>query len=139
MLTVGGPTSKEYANGPNWAYCKAIYEKYTKQKAPGPQDTVKGPGGKTLDVYQSINDACQMVSMFHDIAARVGKNLNNANWVNTVDHFGAITNRGSGAFSSLHAGKYDAEDSFRLQAFDSSVEPGGDWHPITPVQNVPGS
>jgi hypothetical protein len=138
MLTVGGPTSSEYVKGPNWAYCKAIYEKYSHQKAPSPQETIKGPGGKTLDVYQSINDACQMMSMFHDIAAKVGKSLNNANWVKTVDTFGPITNRGSGPYSSLRTGKYDAEDSFRLQEFDSSIG-GGDWRPITPVQNVPGN
>jgi hypothetical protein len=138
MLAAGGPTSAEYVKGPNWAYCKAIYKKQTGKKAPSPQQTIKGPGGKTLDLYQSINDACQMVSMFHDVGQRVGKNLNNANWVKTVDHFGPITNRGSGPYSSLGTGKYDAEDSFRLEQFDSSIA-GGDWKPLTPVQNVPGS
>ena len=59
--------------------------------------------------------------MFHDIGEKVGQYLNNANWTNTVDHFGKITNRGSGPYSSLHTGKYSADDNWRLQAYDSTI------------------
>ena len=52
--------------------------------------------------------------MFHDIGEKVGKYLNNANWVNTVNNFGQIENRGSGPYSSLHTGKYAADDNWRL-------------------------
>ena len=98
---------------------------------------IKASGGKTNDVYGTISDACQMMSMFHDIAAKAGKNLNNANWVNTVNHYGEIVNRGSGQYSSLHTGKYDVEDSFQppeLRLVDQArrrlevAHPGGEHH-----------
>ena len=76
--------------------------------------------------------------MFHDIADKVGQYLNNANWIYTVDHFGNIENRGSGPYSSLHAGKYSADDNFRLQAYDSTIPPVGNWKPVTPLQDITG-
>ena len=78
------------------------------------------------------------MTMFHDIATKVGKNLNNASWVKAVDNYGEIVNRGSGPYSSLHTGKYDVEDNFRLEAFDSSIKPSGNWKAITPVENITG-
>jgi hypothetical protein len=109
-----------------------------KKTAPKSSTVIKGPGGKTIDTYGTISDACQAMSMFHDIAAKAGKTLNNATWVKAVDHYGPITNRGSGQFSSLHKGKYDAQDDFLLQKFVSSIKPDGDWKPITPVENING-
>jgi ABC-type branched-subunit amino acid transport system substrate-binding protein len=138
ILSAGGPLPLEYDQSANWKYCAAIYEKYTGKRAPNSQEVIPGPGGKTLETNASINDACQLITMFHDIATRVGKNLNNANWTTTVNSFGHIDNRGSGPYSSLHTGKYDAEDNFRLEAFDSSVGTKGDWRAITPVENTPG-
>jgi ABC-type branched-subunit amino acid transport system substrate-binding protein len=138
IISAGGPTPVEYDASPNWKYCAAIYEKYTHKHAPNSQEIIPGPNGKTLETNANINDACQTITMFRDIATRVGPNLNNANWQTTVDHFGRIDNRGSGLFSSLHKGKYDAEDNFRLETFDSSSGARGDWRALTPVQNVPG-
>jgi ABC-type branched-subunit amino acid transport system substrate-binding protein len=138
ILSAGGPTPVEYDNSPNWRYCAAIYEKYTGKHAPNSQEVIPGPGGKTLETNANINDACQLITMFRDITNRVGKNLNNGNWTTTVNSFGHINNLGSGPYSSLHTGKYDAEDNFRLEAFDSSVGTKGDWRAITPVENTPG-
>jgi hypothetical protein len=138
ILSAGGPTPIEYDKSEHWKYCAAIYEKYTGKHAPNSQEVVPGPGGKTLETNASINDACQVITMFRDIATRVGKNLNNANWTKTVDTFGHIDNYGSGPYSSLHKGKYDAEDNFRLEAFDSSIPPIGNWRGITAVENITG-
>jgi hypothetical protein len=138
ILSAGGPIPIEYDASPNWRYCAAIYERFTGKHAPNTQEVIPGPGGKTLETNANINDACQTITMFRDIATRVGPNLNNANWQTTVDNFGHIDNRGSGPYSSLHKGKYDAEDNFRLEAFDSSVGTKGDWRALTPVQNVTG-
>jgi len=136
IISAGGLTPPEYDQSANWRYCAAIYERYTGKHAPNAEEVVKGPGGKTLGTNGSINDACQVETMFRDIADRVGKDLNNTNWVATVDNFGKIDNRGSGPYSSLHAGKYDVEDNFRLEAFDSSIPPQGDWRARTPLQDV---
>jgi hypothetical protein len=58
--------------------------------------------------------------------------------VKTVKAFGKIDNRGSGPYSSLRSGKYDAEDNFRLEAFDSSIGSRGDWRAVTPLQDITG-
>ncbi|HEY1738988.1 MAG TPA: hypothetical protein VGI86_09775, partial [Acidimicrobiia bacterium] len=100
------------------------------------EQTIKTKDGKIDDTYGTINDACQVITMFHDIAARVGKYLNNDNWINTVNNFGPIANRGSGPYSSLHAGKYSADDNWRLETYDSKLGPSGNWQPITPVQDI---
>jgi hypothetical protein len=140
LITAGGQTQNEYTTSANWNYCKTIYKKETGKDAPGPNDVIpyKGSKTQTLDTYGAINDACQLVTMFHDIAARVGTYLNNANWVNTVSTYGPITNRGSGPYSSLHAGKYDAEDNWRLEQIDTSLPPDGQFRPITPLQDITG-
>ncbi len=138
LITAAGPTPTTYDKGPNYKYCAAIYKKYLKKNAPKSSTVIKASGGKTNDVYGTISDACQAMSMFHDIAAKAGKNLNNATWVNAVNHYGEIVNRGSGQFSSLHTGKYDVDDSFHLQSFDSSIKPDGDWKSLTPVENITG-
>jgi Periplasmic binding protein len=140
LITAGGTTQTEYATGPNWKYCKDIYKQETGKVAPGPNDVIpyKGSKTQTLDTYGAINDACQLVSMFHDIGQRVGTYLNNTNWVNTVNTFGPITNRGSGPYSSLTKGKYDAEDNWRLEQIDTSLPPNGQFRPLTPLQDITG-
>ena len=140
LITAGGQTSTEYAASANWKYCENVYKEETGKDAPGPNAVIpyKGSKTQTLDTYGSINDACQLVTMFHDIGQRVGHDLNNANWVNTVNTYGPITNRGSGPYSSLTKGKYDAEDDWRLEQLDTSLPPDGQFRPITPLQDITG-
>ncbi len=138
IITAGGPTAHEYDNSANWHYCASIYKAQTGKDAPNAEAVVPGPDGKTLDTYGSINDACQIMSLFHDIGQRVGKYLDVPNWQYTVDHFGKVTNRGGGDFASLHTGKYDIDDTFRLEEFDSSLPGNGNWKPITPLEDIPG-
>ena len=137
-LTVTGPTHAEYATSDNWKYCKTVYKQETGKTAPEPDDVIpyKGSKTQTVDTYGAINDACQLVTMLQDIGNKVGKYLNNTNWVSTVNNFGPIENRGTGPYSSLHTGKYDADDNYRLVEFDSSLPPDGNWKPLTPVENV---
>ena len=137
IITAGGPTSKEYDDGPNWAYCSQIWKEQTGQTPPNAETVLKTSDGKILDTYGGINDACQLLSLFHDIMVKVGKYPNAANWRYTVDRMGAVTNRGGGPYASLTAGKYDIDDSFRLEAFDSSIAQG-DFKPLTPIQNITG-
>jgi ABC-type branched-subunit amino acid transport system substrate-binding protein len=138
IISAGGPTPAEYDKSANFRYCAAIYKKYAKKTAPKSTTVIKGPGGKTIDTYGSINDACQAMTLFHDVATKAGKNLDNTSWVKTVDNYGEIVNRGSGPYSSLHTGKYDIEDNFRLEKFDSSIKPEGNWKAVTPVENITG-
>lgn len=138
IISAGGPTPAEYDKSANYRYCAAIYKKYAHKTAPKSTTVIKAPGGKTVDTYGSINDACQALTVFHDVATKAGKNLTNSSWVKAVNGYGEIVNRGSGPYSSLHTGKYDIEDNFRLEKFASSIKPEGNWKAITPVENITG-
>jgi branched-chain amino acid transport system substrate-binding protein len=138
IISADGPTAHEYDQSANWAYCAAIYKQETGKTAPNGEAILPLPNGKTLDTYGSINDACQLVTMFHDIAAKVGKYLDVPNWVHTVDTYGPIRNVGGGIWASLRQGKYDVSDTFRLEEFDSSLGAKGNWKPITPLEDISG-
>jgi ABC-type branched-subunit amino acid transport system substrate-binding protein len=139
ILSASFPTSA-YDAGPNWAYCKGIYEKQTGKHAPNGEETIKIAGGKTLDTYGSITDACQLISLFRDVAVRAGKNLNADTWAAAENAYGKIKggDPGGGPYASLHTGKYDIDDSFALEAYESSIPPAGAWHALTPVRDVTG-
>ena len=139
ILTAGGLSAEEYNDSANWKYCASIYQEATGKVAPNDLRSIKLPNGRLDDTYGTINDACQVVSMFHDIAERVGPYLNNTNWINTVNHFGPITNRGSGPYSSLHTGKYAADDNWRLETWDSSLGNTGLSKPVTPLEDITGN
>jgi len=139
IISADGPTAQEYDLSANWKYCAAIYLEQTGKVAPNGEMVIPLPNGKTLDTYGTINDSCQLVTMFHDIAARVGKYLNVGNWVHTVNTYGPIRNMGGGAYASLSTGKYDVSDTFRLEEFDSSLGAKGNWKPITPLEDISGS
>jgi hypothetical protein len=136
IITAGGLSAKEYDHSANWKYCAGIYQAATAKVAPNAEHSIKLPNGKINDVYGTINDACQVITMFHDIAQRVGPYLNNTNWANTVNDFGPIENRGSGPYSSLHYGKYAADDNWRMDAYDSSLGNTGLGKPISPLEDV---
>jgi len=136
IITAGGLSPKEYDDSANWRYCAGIYQAATGTVAPNAEHTIKLPNGKINDVYGTINDACQVITMFRDIALRVGHYLNDTNWINTVNTFGPIANRGSGPYSSLHYGKYAADDNWRMQEWDSSLGNTGLSKPISPLEDV---
>jgi ABC-type branched-subunit amino acid transport system substrate-binding protein len=131
-LTAEGLTGAQHDQTSNWKTCVAIYEKQTGKTAPTANEVVNLPGGKHDGTHDTINDACSDITMFAAIARRVGPVLNNANWEKTVSSFGSVPDM-ENEWGSLHAGKYDADDTFGLAAFDSSIPPKGDFRSITPV------
>jgi len=139
LLTAGGLSPKESDESDNWKFCADIYKKETGKDAEGAQTTIKSADGKNIiDNHGTISDACQLLFFFKSIGDKTGKYLNNNNWVNTVNTYGHIVNRGSGDFSSIHTGKYAADDNWRLQAYDSSIGASGNWKALTPLQNIAG-
>jgi hypothetical protein len=137
IITAEGRIHLEHSQTPNYTYCKTIFEKQTGIKIPLPNVVVKLPNGQQNNIYGNAEDACSYVTMFADIAGRVGKNLNNANWTAKVNVFGKVRVMNTD-FASLHAGKYDADDTYGLVAFDPKIPPDGDWRHVTPVENVSG-
>jgi ABC-type branched-subunit amino acid transport system substrate-binding protein len=139
LLTAGGLSPKESDESANWKFCADIYKKETGKDAEGAQTTIKSADGKNIiDNHGAISDACQLLFFFKSIGDKTGKYLNNNNWVNAVNTYGHIVNRGSGDFSSIHTGKYAADDNWRLQAYDSSIGASGNWKALTPLQNISG-
>jgi ABC-type branched-subunit amino acid transport system substrate-binding protein len=137
IIAAGGMSSQAYDASANWKYCANVYENYFHKTAPNAEAVIPGPDGHTIDTFGSITDSCSEFTLLGDIGNRVGKYLNDANWVNTVDHYGKIPAMDS-LYGSLHTGKYDAGDTFALVAFDSKLPPDGNWRYVTPVEDVPG-
>jgi len=137
IITAEGRIGLEHSQTPNFDYCSGVWEKQTGKPIPLPNVVVKLPSGQENDIYGNAEDACSYVTMFQDIATHVGKDLNNANWTNTVNTLGPVKVMNTD-YASLHAGKYDADDTYGLVAFDPSVAPNGNWRHLTPVENVSG-
>jgi hypothetical protein len=137
MITAEGRTGMQHTETAHFTMCKTIFEKHTGIEVPLPNKVIKLADGRQNEIYGESEDACALVTMFRLIAARVGKNLNNANWTATVNNFATI-DIPSTDFASLHTGKYDADDTYGLVAYDPTIGEAGDWKQLTPVKNVSG-
>jgi len=135
IITAEGRIFLEHSRTPHYTYCKNIFEKQTGITIPLPNVVVKLPNGQQNDIYGNAEDACSYVTMFQDIATHVGKDLNNTNWTNTVNNLGPVKVMNTD-FASLHAGKYDADDTYGLVAYDHTIGAAGDWVHVTPEENV---
>jgi ABC-type branched-subunit amino acid transport system substrate-binding protein len=137
IITASGASNKQYDESPNWKTCAAVYEKYFHKPAPDQETVIPGPNNHTIDINGSITDACAELTIFKQIGDRVGTYLNNENWRNVVNNFGKIPVMQS-FYGSIHSGKYDADNTFALVAFDPTIPPVGDWKYLTPVEDVSG-
>ncbi len=139
MISGTGLTQSERWNNksPILQQCVDIYEKATGTTVPGPDERATTSDGKSINTDQAVTDACGDLFMFKEIAEKVGPNLTVKNWQKTVDSFGKI-DLPPDKFASLCKGKYAAEDTFRLVAYDSSLGTSGDWKKVTPVKDASG-
>jgi hypothetical protein len=115
--------------------CVKVYEDATGEKVIGPADLKPDASGNLIKVYEGIQDRCRELGLFKQIAEKAGPNLTNDSWVAAVNSFGEIQLLGN-KFASLTDGKYDAPDGFRLAAFDSSIQPFGDFKPLGDLIDV---
>jgi ABC-type branched-subunit amino acid transport system substrate-binding protein len=140
VITAGGPSAHEYVQSANWKYCQNIYQQKTGKLPPNAEtNEPKGPDGKTQDLYGSVSNACQDLTLLQQIGDKVGKDLNADTWATAVNSYGPIRDVGGGQFASLRTGKYDTNDTYRLETFDSSLPPHGQWRPATPLENITGT
>jgi hypothetical protein len=136
MLTVNGLTDQQSFETPTLQQCVQTYkDNGGKQPVIAPQDLKPGKDGKRVQVWVAISDICRELTMFQQIAGKVGKYLNNDNWVRVVDSYGSIKDLPSSQYASITNGKYDADDTFALVQFKSSAK---DFVPISPVVNAAG-
>ena len=108
--------ARALARPPHYTYCKTIYEKQTGITIPLPNVVVKLPNGKQNDIYGNAEDACSFVTMFSD-DRRAGRQEPEQR---ELDRDGRTTSARSTVmntdYASLHAGKYDADDTYGLVA-----------------------
>jgi hypothetical protein len=137
VVTADGPSDSERWKNKSALLqrCVDTYEKATGERVVGPDALKPGPDGKRAEIYIAVTDFCNELTMFKTIAEKVGTNLTNAAWTKAVDSFGPIK-LVSADIASLRKGKYDAEDGFRLAAFDSSIGSKGDWKPLTAIEDA---
>jgi Periplasmic binding protein len=139
LISVEGLGEQARFETPVVQRCVATYEKATGTKVVAPEDLKPGSDGKRVEIYASIEDACGELTFFKVIAEKAGKQLNNKTWAAAVAGMGPIDDQlVAGQWASLHKGKYDADDTFGLVAFDGKRGSTGDWKPLTPVANVSG-
>src|SRR4051812_28619369 len=135
IISADGETGAVHATGDNYKKCAEIYKATFHTDAPKWDTVIPGPGGKTIDTYGLLEDACTLTQMFAAIGQKAGPNLNNDTWTNAVWNIGSVPDMAT-KYASLAKGKYDADDTFRLVAFDSKVGKKGDWKGLTPVEDV---
>jgi ABC-type branched-subunit amino acid transport system substrate-binding protein len=138
MITAEGLTGTEHEKTKNGQYCRKVFTKHTGVTVPPSLTVVKLKNGRQDNIQGEAGDACVLVELFNSIAQQAGENLNIANWVNAVNNFGKI-NVYATTYASLHTGKYDADDTYGLVAYDPTIGDAGDWNPLTPVKDVAGS
>ena len=137
IISVDGLNGSERwaKNTPLLKHCREVYEKATGQTIVGPDDLKPGPDGKRVEIYVAVQDFCGELVMFKEIAERTGANLTNDTWSRTVNNYGKIE-LVTADIASLKKGKYDAEDGFRLEAFDSTIGNKGEWRPLTEITDA---
>ncbi len=138
LSTRGRTDTESWENKtPLYQQCIDTYETATGETVLGPDELQVDAQGKKQQVYIAVGDFCGELVMFKSIAEQVGPELTNVNWQAAVDEFGAIDLVGTN-IASLCAGKYAADDEFRLVEWDSTIGEAGDWSPLTDVQDASG-
>jgi ABC-type branched-subunit amino acid transport system substrate-binding protein len=135
IISANGPPDEDVWNTASVQNCAKIYEAASGQTVLGPNEVKPGPDGHTAQTYQAVEDFCGELDMFKQIAVKAGADLTNTTWTAAVNGFGPIQLVGS-TYASLHQGKYDASDGFRLVSFDSTIPPQGEWKGLSSILNA---
>jgi ABC-type branched-subunit amino acid transport system substrate-binding protein len=140
LISAEGQSEQARFQTPVMQQCVKTYEKATGKKVVAPKDLKPNANGKREEIYASVEDACGDILFFTTIAEKAGKTLNNATWTKAVNTMGPMDDQlVLGKWASLHTGKYDANDTFGLVAFDAASGTTGDWKALTPVEDVAGN
>ena len=134
MLSATGLTDDEQWQSASLQACVKTYETRSGQQVVSPDDLKPGPDGVRARVWAAVRDMCNELDLFVAIATKAGPNLTNDTWRQAADSIGEIHQ--VDPYASIHAGKYDATDAFRLVVFDSTFGTKGDFKPLTPIEDA---
>jgi hypothetical protein len=129
MLAWVGLTDQQQFETPSLQECVKVWENASGTKVVAPQELKKGADGKRAEIWITVRDACSDLKFFKTIADKVGKYLNNDNWVDAVNNFGPITIVATPK-ATLGKNKYDASDGANLVEFDPTAGTTGDWKQV---------
>jgi hypothetical protein len=129
-LALVGLTDQEQFETPDLRECVKVWETASGTKVDAPKDVKPDANGKRDEIWITVRDACSDLKFFKAIADRIGPYLNNENWINAVNNFGAIPVVAT-AQASLGKDKYDASDSATLHEWDPTAGTAGDWKAVS--------
>jgi hypothetical protein len=132
MITANGWTDDEVWAAPSYQQCVKTYEAGSGKQVIGPADLKPDAAGKLVQVWEQVRDFCGDLGLFTQIAGKAGPDLTNDTWSQAASAYGEIKVPDT-PYASVHAGKFDANDGFRLVVFDSTIGAKGDFKALTPV------
>ena len=86
-------------------------------------------------MWLAVQDFCSELTMFTQIAEKAGPDLTNSTWAGAANNLGEIQ-LPAAVYASIHTGKYDADDGFRLAVFDSTIGSKGDFKALTAIEDA---
>ena len=129
-----GLTPDQIFADPGMHKCVQTFEKAN------PSITVKKPSAVAegdTDWATGILTACGQLGLFTTVAERVGKNLNNQSFIDTVEGMTANFVSPGGQYNTFGPKKFDATNGFRLGVFDHTMGKTGGVKPLGSLQNLP--
>jgi hypothetical protein len=103
MLSATGLSNSEQWQSPRLQQCVKAYEASSGQTVVGPDQLKPGPDGIRVEVWSGVQDICNELALFEQIATRAGPDLTNDTWRQAADTIGQI--QLVDPYASLHAGK----------------------------------
>jgi ABC-type branched-subunit amino acid transport system substrate-binding protein len=132
-VTLGGLNGQESFQQPEIQKCVKTFEaKNPNIKVQSPELV---PEGQT-DWGTGIIIACNQLHLFQIVAEKAGKNLDNATFLAAIKGLTQNFAYGSFQYDTLGPKKFDADNGFRLMAFDSTIGKTGGLKGIGPIQNL---
>jgi hypothetical protein len=135
MISAQGLSDQERFQRPDLQQCVHTYEQATGTTVLSPDAVKPGADGKRALVFAGISNACTDLGLFKELATRAGATLDDASWTKAVNSIGRLAVVGT-PYASLHTGKYDADDGFRLVKFDPTIGNKGDWAPMSQLSDL---
>ena len=136
IITAEGRIGLEHSKTKNYTYCKQIFEKQTGITIPLPNDRGEAPERPSATTSTATPRTRAPTSRCSRTSPTRSARTSTTRTGPTPSTTSVRSRVMNTDFASLHTGKYDADDTYGLVAFDPSIKPYGDWRHVTPTENV---
>ncbi len=128
-LTVTGLTDAEIYDDPASEECRERFNEYNPDIEVIPGEDV--PEGDE-EWHLGVHNYCRWFALFEMVMTAAGPNPTQESFAEAAVELGDFTLPGV-PFASLGPDKSDANDGYRLSAFDSSIGDNGDYRPLSDI------